>query len=28
LMLTPFIFSQQSRPEEGGHEIQLWTGGG
>ena len=28
LMLTPFIFSQQARPEEGGHEIQLWTGGG
>jgi hypothetical protein len=28
MMLAPASSAQQARPEEGGHEIQLWTGGG
>jgi lipid A 3-O-deacylase len=27
-ILTPLSAAQEARPEEGGHEIQLWTGGG
>ena len=28
LLLTPMIAFAQDRPEEGGHEFQVWTGGG
>ena len=25
---VPFTWAQEARPEEGGHEVQVWTGGG
>jgi lipid A 3-O-deacylase len=28
MMLAPLSTAQEARPEQGGHEIQLWTGGG
>lgn len=28
LLLTPMIAFAQDRPEEGGHEFQVWSGGG
>jgi hypothetical protein len=28
LLLVPLLASAQARPEDGGHEIEVWTGGG
>ncbi len=28
LLIIPVIAGAQARPEEGGHELELWTGGG
>ena len=28
LVCTPALCAQDARPEEGGHEVQIWTGGG
>lgn len=28
LVCAPAVWAQEARPEEGGHEVQIWTGGG
>jgi hypothetical protein len=28
VLATAYAFAQEPRPEEGGHEVQIWTGGG